>query len=187
MSARAYHERDAAVKEVIVTLRRRDLPKYEFERRHLGSRLAPTIDILRNAWGFQIDGDGSKENPYRLRNRTMGPTRVRVTPGLKSAYYDSDHWKETRELRLCRDNYCCIQCNNPDDLQVHHLRYRLFEEQLDELQTLCRFHHEMVHENSRLSFPSGMAIDKARMLGAGVDIPEWLWPNFMEAQTTLPF
>ena len=57
-------------------------------------------------------------------------------------------WDRARRAALCRDQWRCVQCGHPADLEVHHLQaldaggdaFRL-----DNLRTLCRGCHIAEH------------------------------------------
>lgn len=55
----------------------------------------------------------------------------------------------TREFVLKRDNYCCSLCNIEYTLHIHHVRYRSEGggHTADNLLTLCRKCHELVHSD----------------------------------------
>jgi hypothetical protein len=61
-------------------------------------------------------------------------------------YLKSDHWYFMIILkRLQVDNKCEI-CGSSHGLEVHHLTYeRLGNENLEDLQVLCSYHHKKVH------------------------------------------
>jgi hypothetical protein len=180
---RGFHESDSQQQEALAILRHRKLTKLSFERDWTknGSRLAPAIDILRNGWGFEIAGTGTTKDPYWMLRPTQWPSKVRVSEGLKVAYYDTQHWQEIREQRFKVDNYRCVACVDScrDELQCHHFAYNIFNEQLDELLTVCRKHHEMIHENCLLKFPTGISLDHAERLLGGKEYPfeKWLLPE----------
>lgn len=181
-TAREFHESESQQQEALLILRRRKLTKVSFEQ-DWGkdeSRIAPAINVLRKGWGFDITGDGTKKDPYRLLDVNQSPSRVRTTKQIKSLYYDSGHWGEIRERRFQHDNYRCVLCVDSckDSIQCHHVKYNLFNERLDELETVCDRHHEMIHENSRLIFPIGVDLWVAERLLGVVAYPfeEWLLP-----------
>lgn len=65
-------------------------------------------------------------------------------------YLSSAKWRKLRERVLARDGYACTECCSPDSLQVHHLTYdRVFEEELDDLVTLCDTCHGKQHEKTK--------------------------------------
>lgn len=177
--ARRFHECDSQQEAALNWLRRQDLPKVSFEKQHPGARLAPSILRLRKAWGFTIVGDGSVRNPYKLPNRSEWPSMVEVTDKMKEAYYASEHWQKTRRRRLEHDKYMCVMCTAPEPATcVHHVKYDLFNESIDDLISLCDHHHEMVHDNSLIAFPMGVDVSIAeRLLGvASYKFEEWLLP-----------
>ena len=93
---------------------------------------------------------------------------MNVENGLVQCYLDylqSKEWQKIKKAVLDRDKHVCVECragnwqpfltvrgerHTPDDqiLNVHHKTYlNLFREQdhLDDLETLCREHHELKH------------------------------------------
>jgi hypothetical protein len=180
--AREFHESETQQQEALCILRHRPLTKISFEQDWAknGSRLAPAIDALRNGWGFEIIGNGSTRNPYQLVHPNQSPAMVMATRRIKDLYYESEHWHKIREQRWQHDNYRCVLCvaSCRGAIQCHHIRYRLFSESLDELMTVCDHHHNMIHENSFLSFPKGVDLWIAeRLLGiVAYEFEGWLLP-----------
>jgi hypothetical protein len=179
--ARDFHESENQQQEVLLILRHRKLTKVSFEQDcGNGARLAPAIDILRNGWGFEIAGSGTTKDPYWMLYPKQSPAKVRTTEQLKQLYYDSEHWAATREKRFRHDHYRCVLCVGScrDELQCHHITYRLFNEKPDELMTVCVPHHEMIHGASFLKFPTGVDLWIAEQLLQVVAYPfeEWLLP-----------
>lgn len=61
-------------------------------------------------------------------------------------YLSSNHWKKLRRRALERSQYRCDKCGSSHALEVHHLRYRnLYDVTLDDLETVCSYHHEKAH------------------------------------------
>jgi hypothetical protein len=60
------------------------------------------------------------------------------------SYLQSQTWAKLRNLALKRDDYHCSICQNPHNLEVHHLRYPkvLGTEPVSDLMTLCDKCHE---------------------------------------------
>lgn len=175
-AARTHHERISAQQRVLAHLRSQPLRKSDYERWNPGSRLAPVIDKLRNCWGFNILGDGSYDSPYEMAFPYQMPEKVSVTDDIKRAYYETDHWQRMRHQRLTVDGYHCVICGAIDDLNVHHIKYQLFEEEITELMTVCRFHHGVIHDNSRMAFPCGLSVDQCRKMGLVFEFPDWVLP-----------
>lgn len=84
-------------------------------------------------------------------------------PSYKKTTYEDllrrNEWREKRLKIISRDNYKCAYCNNTHDLQVHHKYYSIYpngERVLpwnypdDALITLCRNHHEKVHNRKKI-------------------------------------
>lgn len=139
--------------EALELLRRGPVTREMFERRREDGRLprlAPAVQMLREM-GYVISGFG----PYVLDdpNQVIKPV-VKVTKAIKDAYYESEHWQYLREMRRGIDNERCVVCMSPDELECHHLRYRLFHEAITDLITVCHSCHERIHANSRIGFPN---------------------------------
>lgn len=64
------------------------------------------------------------------------------------AYLDSDIWTILRNKRLEMDNFKCSICGNPNNLEVHHLKYPsvLGTEPLSDLMTLCNSCHKRIDD-----------------------------------------
>ena len=64
------------------------------------------------------------------------------------SYLNSRKWAELRDQALQRDEFHCVICNNPHNLEVHHLRYPdvLGTELISDLMTLCRECHKNLEE-----------------------------------------
>lgn len=177
--ARAFHECRTHQEAALRWLRSQVLPKVAYEEQHKGARLAPVIEVLRNGWGFDILGDGSVKKPYRLLDRLQYPNRVHVTNEMKIAYYTSEHWCDIRTKRWELDKYSCVLCSNVEPSTcVHHVKYELFNESLDELISVCDRHHQMIHDNSRIGFPVGVDVSIAeKLLGIpSYSFEDWLLP-----------
>ncbi len=58
-----------------------------------------------------------------------------------------------------RDQYQCLLCGKTEKLNVHHTTYKhLFNENIDELKTLCSDCHTNLHK--QLGFPSQFDIEE---------------------------
>jgi len=176
--ARSFHERDEAQANVLASLRRGqsiDKKSYEASVKN-GSRLAPTIEQLRNAHGFSISGDGSIRKPYRMDDVRQRPTLARVTPEMKAAYYQLPHWLKVKAERAAMDMHRCVLCRTVEELRCHHVCYeKLFAEPIVDLLTLCDGCHDRVHSHCGLKFPSGVPLMYAHWLG-WKGIEAWLLP-----------
>lgn len=69
-------------------------------------------------------------------------------------YLRSDYWKEIKNQVLERDDNRCRLCNLKEKLHVHHRTYNnLNNEKLEELITLCKKCHYIIHKiNPHLSY-----------------------------------
>lgn len=58
-------------------------------------------------------------------------------------------YKKLKLLILKRDRWRCRVCGNRNDLHVHHIKYRSNsgDDTATNLLTLCRTHHELIHQN----------------------------------------
>lgn len=67
-----------------------------------------------------------------------------------STYLQSEAWENKRQQRLVLSGRRCEACGSVNTLQIHHLTYeRIFQEDMDDLMTLCKVHHEAVEEFCR--------------------------------------
>jgi len=67
----------------------------------------------------------------------------------RGEYLKSAHWKQLRAAKLSRNPVCEI-CGTARHVDVHHLRYRsLYDVTLEDLKTLCRWHHSAEHADQR--------------------------------------
>ena len=65
----------------------------------------------------------------------------------KQEYLTSGTWKAFKFHIQARDSNQCQVCGSEDNLECHHITYeRLGNEWDSDLVTLCRTHHQMVHD-----------------------------------------
>ena len=96
---------------------------------------------------MRLDPDYLKPNPND-RNQDSKPAKESKQRRQYRIYMHSPNWTFKRRQVLARDNYRCVVCNTKINLQIHHLTYERFgNELLDDLVTLCETHHKQVHEN----------------------------------------
>jgi 5-methylcytosine-specific restriction endonuclease McrA len=79
---------------------------------------------------------------------------VKVDDDWKQRYYESPHWKTLSYRRRQFDGHKCCHCKKTAGLQVHHWVYDLFEEDIEDLTTLCGDCHERIHSHIPIAFPS---------------------------------
>lgn len=117
-------------------------------------RFSACIKVLRNR-GYVIEVEKIEDGTSMHTLTDYVPT-VEVTDEWKAAYYASEHWAAKRLERMRFDEWKCCHCRSTQSLQVHHWRYELFSESLEDLVTLCDTCHERIHNYSavKLSFPS---------------------------------
>lgn len=75
---------------------------------------------------------------------------VEVTDEMKAAYYSTEHWRTKRQERLRFDGFECIFCGFGMNLEVHHWKYDLFCERVEDLATSCAECHEWIHANEQI-------------------------------------
>jgi len=63
-------------------------------------------------------------------------------------YINSVEWFKKREVRRKYDNNKCLYCGSEERLEVHHCHYETLGSECpyDDLITLCRKHHQQVHD-----------------------------------------
>lgn len=64
----------------------------------------------------------------------------------QTQYYESLVWQEKRNIRLKIDNYQCAICGSTQNLHVHHKYGLQFDDPEEDLITLCKSCHELVHQ-----------------------------------------
>lgn len=128
-------------------------PRTTSELACVNHRFSACIHLLRQR-GWEVR-EGRSDTGEPLWSLGSFVPRVDVTDDMKQAYYDSQHWKAKRQERLRFDDFSCCLCGMSVDLQVHHWRYDLFAEKLEDLATLCEMCHLSIHqnENIRIHFP----------------------------------
>lgn len=93
-----------------------------------------------------------KPKPYSPTNRIdLNIPRITsnqfMSPEEKYAYLQSPMWQAKREIVLKRDKHQCVVCGTDSTLEIHHITYaNLGNERIDQLVTLCRKHHQEVHD-----------------------------------------
>lgn len=123
----------------------------------VGHRFSTSINYQRDR-GYVIEkrrGNGASWE-YRCLERTE--MRL-VTDDWQSAYYKSAHWRDKREKRMRFDDYQCCDCGTKTNLEVHHWRYDLYAERIQDLMTFCAKCHKRLHDHDgvRISFPTRIA------------------------------
>ncbi|KAB2337647.1 HNH endonuclease [Cytobacillus depressus] len=88
------------------------------------------------------------------------------TKEQKKKFYNGSAWDELRQQALGRDNYECKECKRQGlvhvdsvkeegerkkvELNVHHIKeiehHPEFALELDNLETLCIYHHNLIHD-----------------------------------------
>lgn len=129
-------------------------------------RAAASIRVLRQA-GWEIATE--RRNGLALYTLIGKKELVRVTEEMQASYYLTDHWRATRWKRMVFDGIRCIVCGATGELQVHHWKYDLFNESIEDLMTVCKPCHTRLHEyeNVRVHFPRYVFEEIAQRLTCG--------------------
>jgi len=97
-----------------------------------------------------------------------GYERIPKAGKYKQMYYTTRHWVRIARLRKQMDGFRCRQCGSANDLETHHHRYELFNEDVKhDLITYCKACHERVHKGAsggRLHFPHRITEDIIRRI-----------------------
>lgn len=65
-------------------------------------------------------------------------------------YLNSEGWEKKRNKVLERDKHICQACLVNKATQVHHISYQhVFDEPLFELQSICKYCHEKLHDHMK--------------------------------------
>lgn len=128
----------------------REISCFDVESRwHRGQA---TICALRDD-GHVID---TVRGVYIYKSPPKSPM-VKVQDSHKEKYWRSAHWRRKAKERKEIDGFACVQCGAKDNLETHHWRYELFNEEMKDLCTLCKICHEWMHEcvkGSSVHFPN---------------------------------
>lgn len=121
--------------------------------KRVGHRFSTNIQDLRDS-GHVIEKRrcANGEFEYRL----VGRRRVkRVPESWHHRYLRSSHWQAKRAARIEYDGGKCCDCGTSFNVTVHHWRYDLFHERLEDLMTLCEACHRKIHDYDRvhITFP----------------------------------
>lgn len=125
--------------------------------------LSSKISYLKLHLGKVIEGNGTKENPYRLIDE---PPMIEIkgeNKDLQDLYYKTLHWIAVREKRKSIDLGKCVLCHTYEKIEVHHMSYELFNEDMRSLITVCSCCHEWIHnqQSCRIAFPKCVTPDVA--------------------------
>ena len=80
---------------------------------------------------------------------TLKPSIYNTIAKRKPTYLRSQAWQTLRKLILHRDNYTCQNCGITNvPLEVHHITYERFEQELpSDLTSVCRECHQAIHNH----------------------------------------
>ena len=87
---------------------------------------------------------------------------------LKKKYMKSNRWKLKRKQRLKLDNYQCAVCSHnglrcSQKLEVHHITYdNLGNENINDIVSLCRDHHQQIHDHYGYDYSNIFPINTIR-------------------------
>jgi hypothetical protein len=89
------------------------------------------------------------ENNYKVLEVYWGDVTPNSTnPEEYTKFLHSDYWYNVRSIVLSRDKNCCTNCDCTENLQVHHLTYKHYKDELNhlgDLVTLCDECHKQTH------------------------------------------
>lgn len=92
----------------------------------------------------------------RLEELDREDKRIRNSFTSKEEYYESPQWKSKRLQKLRLVGHKCEVCGRTGSLDVHHLNYNhLYDELMEDLQALCRYHHVIADGNRE--YASGLS------------------------------
>ncbi|ALL05600.1 hypothetical protein AQ505_08905 [Pedobacter sp. PACM 27299] len=121
-----------------------------------------TKHLKTKEYGSQIRGDFNQDRFEEWKvgkseesNMIYGSLRHANYQNSNSYKYHtyllSEEWKAKRALVLSRDHNLCKLCNTEPALDIHHLTYdNLYNEPLEDLQSLCRACHVNLHRTEFL-------------------------------------
>ncbi len=125
------------------------------------------------AMGYTIETLAKRGCRFYILHGFCDDNIVKVSKTVQQKYYETSHWKRTALKRKVIDNFRCVQCGNTKDLNTHHWRYLLFNEDVEhDLVTLCRGCHSAVHDaisGSKVHFPRYVTVDLFERLKAEVN------------------
>lgn len=84
------------------------------------------------------------------RNDVIASILTVALRGHYREYLQSEAWKAKRKAALIRDGLRCQLCGHEKNLHVHHITYdRIYDEDLDDLITLCNECHSRLHGKNK--------------------------------------
>ncbi len=141
---------------VLACLKSKDICDNKDDLVPISHRFSIYVKTLREQ-GHQIE---SFSRGGRTKTRYVGFEERFDTTGLKESYYQTAHWRRKRQERLEFDDYRCCHCRSTYELQVHHWCYDLFNEDIEDLSTLCRVCHEKLHAYEQVSIAFPRSVDR---------------------------
>ena len=113
------------------------------------------------AMGRQWDNPEAPSKPKPPKPEPFETSHIGPT---KKAYMASDQWNMKRKATLKRDNYSCQCCGISEvPLEVHHITYRNYlAEKPEDLVSLCRGCHQLVHDIHGYDYSNTFPIDIIR-------------------------
>ncbi len=147
-------------KSVVVLNQERIAKKFKTTRPYVGSVIKTMVET---EYLKKIEKNEYKLNPFfyipyradavELQNqwiddaKTDSPLTSKEDIFKYKVYLQSVEWREKAKTIMERDNNKCVVCNSTDKIQVHHKTYdRLYDEEPDDLITLCYVCHNRVHK-----------------------------------------
>ncbi len=115
----------------------------------------------KNAFRFWYKANNSIESEkwadlllletLKLENEILGKIRFnfRTINNNYDEYLSSVRWKMTRIVAIKRAHGKCQVCDSTENLNVHHRKYDIGNEKVEDLTVLCRECHSLFHENKK--------------------------------------
>lgn len=107
-----------------------------------------------------------------------------------ATYLQTEEWKLKKNKVIDRDDGGCVLCGNGFSLNIHHYTYKnVYNEPLEELVTLCAFHHKVIHDanwgQEEIEFFKGALKTPSQLreeykVGAKLKHKDLIKPEFLE-------
>lgn len=113
---------------------------------------------------------------FKRKNKSKSSKLNKLGYPTYSAYLESDHWKDKKKS-FYNSRYAskkkgipvCLNCNNPKDLNLHHISYdNLGKEKLKDLILLCKNCHKLTHDLLNMKFDKSYSLINGHKLAKKV-------------------
>lgn len=138
-------------KHDVIIVRKKDVNgRFRYKEQCLSCGFSP-FSVIKNPYKMVPDFDLEK---YDLFYKNLGDNfkiRKEIEQLVRRKSYEdylkSPEWKAKRLLRLEKDYFLCTECGENKAQEVHHLTYvNLFNENIEDLQSVCRKCHTKIHQ-----------------------------------------